>query len=215
MTTSPLRLVGTPLSHFTRKIRILLAELGVAYVFDRARSVLAPDAAAYGDNPLRRVPTLVAGDDRIIDSDHIARFVVARHDPADRFGVRSERVADLNTLAVINGVMTNEVVLILAQRAGLAQLDQVAYFGKLAGSIEDGLAWLDRSIDVERDAFDYRDIALVCLWQHLGHYAMTPGLDRYGRIAARVDRFAARPSVASTTPAASLAEAAAAGWTPA
>ena len=44
-----LRLIGTPLSHFTRKIRILLSELGVDHVFDRARSVLATDPAAFGN----------------------------------------------------------------------------------------------------------------------------------------------------------------------
>ena len=64
---------GTPLSHFTRKIRILLAELGVAYDFVRARSVLATTPEAYGDNPLMRVPTLVQDGVMLIESDHIAR----------------------------------------------------------------------------------------------------------------------------------------------
>src|SRR6185295_1367427 len=72
------RLHGTPLSHFTRKIRILFAELGVEFDFVRAPSVLAGEAAAYGDNPLMRVPTLVHGDDTVIESDHIARYLVAR-----------------------------------------------------------------------------------------------------------------------------------------
>lgn len=207
------RLVGTPLSHFTRKIRILLAELGVDYVFDRARSVLATDPAAYGNNPLRRVPALVVGDDLVIESDHIARYVVGAFDPGDRFGVRSERISDLNRLAVISGVMDNEVVLILARRGGLADLDSLSYLRKLASGIDEGLAWLERDTP-DRDALDYRDIALVCLWQHLIHYELATGIERYPRIAARVARFAMRPSIATTAPAAALAEAIAAGWTP-
>jgi glutathione S-transferase len=183
-----LRLVGTPLSHFTRKIRILLAEFGVSFEFDRSPGVLSPPGAAYGDNPLLRVPTLFHGPLTLIESDHIARYVVAQFDPTDRFGVRSEHVDDLNRLAVVNGIMNNEVVLILAKRARL---------------------------DPDRDTFDYRDIATICLWQHLTHYRMAADPSRYPRLAARVARFSDRPSIASTAPEASLAEAAAAGWKPA
>ena len=209
------QLHGTPLSHFTRKVRILLAELGVAFDFVRAPGVLATSAAAYGDNPLMRVPTLVHEGKTVIESDHIARYVVARYDPGDRLGVRSERVRDLNRLAVVNGIMDNEVVLILAKRGGLADLDGVAYFRKLAAAIDGGLAWLDDHTDPGDRDFDYVDVATVCMWQHLAHYRLVQGLDRYGRVAARVARFSVRPSVAGTTPEASLAEAAAAGWRPA
>jgi len=208
------RLHGTPLSHFTRKIRIVFAELGVEFDFVRARSVLAGEAAAYGDNPLMRVPTLVHGDDTVIESDHIARYLVARFDPSDRLGVRSERARDLNRLAVVNGIMDNEVVLILAKRGGVTDLSTVAYFRKLATAIESGLAWLDGHTDPEDVGFDYRDLTTICMWQHVVYYQLVPGLERYPRIAARVARFADRASIASTTPEASLAEAAAAGWKP-
>lgn len=209
-----LRLYGTPLSHFTRKLRILLAELEVPHEYVRTTSVLATSAAAYADNPLMRAPTLVDGDEMLIESDHIARYLVGKFDPADRFGVRSERVADLNRLAVVNGIMNNEVVLLLARRGGVADLEGVVYFRKLLQAIDQGLAWLEAHTDPQRDGFDYGDIATICLWQHMLHYAFTPGLTNYPRVAARVDRFAARPSVARTTPAVSLAEALAAGWSP-
>jgi len=208
------KLYGTPLSHFTRKLRILFAELGVEFELVRMPGVLSTQASAYGDNPLMRVPTLVDGDDTVIESDHIARYVVARHDHADRLGVRSERVRDLNRLAVINGIMDNEVVLILAKRGGLTDLESVVYFRKLATAIDAGLAWLDRETDPDDATFDYVDIATICMWEHLAHYQIAKDLAPYTRIAARVARFEARPSVASTTPAASLAEATAAGWKP-
>jgi glutathione S-transferase len=208
------KLHGTPLSHFTRKVRILLAELDVPFEMVWARSVLAPTPDAYADNPLMRVPALVDGDQLVIDSDHIARHVVARFDPGDRLGVRSERVDDLNTLAVLDGIMDNEVVLLLAKRGGVSELEGVAYFRKLFSAIDRGLAWLDGHIDPDADRFDYRDVTLICLWQHLVHYQLIPGLDRYPRIAARVARFAERPSVAASTPEASLETARAAGWQP-
>jgi glutathione S-transferase len=206
------QLHGTPLSHFTRKIRILLAELGVDFEFVRATSVLATSTSAYGDNPLMRIPTLVSGGDTVIESDHIARYVVSKYDPDDRFGVRSESVRDLNRLAVVNGIMDNEVVLILAKRGGLTDLDGVTYLRKLAAAIDSGLAWLDSHTDTDDARFTYGDIVTICMWQHVLHYEAAKGLDRYQRIAARVARFAERPSVASSTPQASLAEATAAGW---
>jgi glutathione S-transferase len=210
-----LKLYGTPLSHFTRKVRIVLAELGVEFEFVRLSSILTASGSSYGDNPLLRVPALVDGGATIIESDHIARYIVAKYDPTDRFAVRSERVEDLNHLAVVNGIMDNEVVLILAKRSGLADLDSVAYFRKLATAIDGGLAWLDGRTDPDDPTFDYGDIVMICMWQHVMHYKMVQGLDAYLRIAARVARFTERPSVASTSPEASLAEAEAAGWKPA
>jgi glutathione S-transferase len=208
------QLYGTPVSHFTRKIRILLAELGVAFDFVRASSVLGTSPSPYGNNPLLRVPTLVDGAETVFDSDHIARYLVGKHDAEDRFRVRSERASDLNRLAVVTGIMNDEVVLILAKRGGLADVDGVAYFRKLRAAIDAGLAWLDGDGALETGAadFTYIDIATVCMWQHLRHYALVPDLDRHARLAARVARFADRPSVAGTTPEVSLAEAAAAGW---
>ncbi len=209
------QLHGTPLSHFTRKIRILLLELGVPFDFERARSVLGSEPHDYADNPLMRVPTLVHRGQAVFDSDHIARYVIREFDPIDRFGAKSDRVGDLNRLAVVNGIMNNEVVLILAKRGGLSDIDKVTYFRKLASAIDNGLAWLDREVDLDDADLHYVDIATICMWQHLMHYGIAEGLDRYPRVRERVARFSERPSVAATSPEASLREATAAGWSPA
>ena len=208
------QLYGTPLSHFTRKLRVLMSELGVEFDFVRAPGVLATNAATYGDNPLLRVPTLVYGSDTVIKSDHIARYLVNQFDPTDRLRVCSETVPDLNRLAVVNGVMDSEVVLILAKRGGLTDLEGVVYFRKLMLAMENGLSWLDQRTVPDAETFDYGDICLICLWQHLVHYQSAPGLERYPRISARVARFVDRPSIASSAPAASLEQARAAGWQP-
>jgi len=207
-----MQLVGTPLSHFTRKVRIVCAELGIEVELVRPPGVLVAGTAAYGDNPLRRVPTLIDGELHLFESDHIVRYLVARHDPSDRLGVTSVDADALNRLAAINGVMANEVTLILSKRAGGVNMD-APYFTKLLGSIASTLDWLDARTQVEAPAFNYRDIALVCMWQHLVHYGLLP-LEDYTRVAARVALFADRPSVLSTTPERSLADAKAAGWSP-
>src|SRR3954470_4779566 len=169
-----MKLLGTPLSHFTRKVRILAAELAIPLEWVPTPGVMATTPEAYGDNPLMRIPTLVDGETTVIDSDHIARYLVGRFDPDDRLGVRSEEVADMNRLAVTSGVMANEVVLILAKRGGLADIEGVVYFQKLTAAIDRGLAWLDQCVEPDAAGFDYRDIALVCMWQHLAHYKLRP-----------------------------------------
>lgn len=209
------QLYGTPLSHFTRKVRVLLAELDVPFEFVRTPGVLAPPGAAYGHNPLARVPTLVDGQVTVIDSDNIARYLVAKFDPADRLAVRSERVDDLNRLAVINGLMGNEVVLILAERGGVENVDDIVYFRKLRAAIDAGLTWLDDETQRTDAMLDYPDVASICLWDHLTHYGLGADPARYPRLAQRVALFRDRPSMALTAPEASLRDATAAGWRPA
>jgi glutathione S-transferase len=193
---------ATPLSHFSRKIRILLAELGIPFEWVRPPGLMDATTATYGDNPLLRIPTLVDGDHTLIESDHIARYLVAKYDPSDWFGVTSVEVDALNRLAVANGVMANEVTILLAKRGGL-DITGAVYFAKLLAACEQSLAWLDGRIATDTP-FDYRDIALICMWQHVEHYQLVPALDRFPRIAARVASLADRPSVATTSPAASL-----------
>jgi glutathione S-transferase len=111
--------------------------------------------------------------------------------------------------------MANEVVLILAARAGLADVDNVAYFRKLRAAIEGGLGWLEHQVAAtDPAALRYADLALACMYQHVQHYQLL-ALDGYPRLAARVAELAQRPAIAATAPAAALAEAAAAGWQPA
>lgn len=194
-----MKLYATPLSHFSRKIRILLAELGIPFEWVQTPGVMDPTLATYGDNPLLRIPTLVDGDHTLIESDHIARYIVAKLDPRDWFGVNSVEVDALNRLAVANGVMANEVTILLAKRGGL-DITGAVYFEKLLTAIEQGLAWLDARITPDAP-FDYRDIALICMWQHVEHYGLVSALERFPRISTRVAMFASRPSVATTTPA--------------
>lgn len=202
-----LTLLGTPLSHFTRKVRIVLHELAIPFDFKLVPNLLEADAARYGQNPLMRVPTLINGDRWIIESDHIARHVVATRAPHDPLNVLTPTPADLNQLAVVNGIMAHEVTIILAARGGLSDVMAHTYFQKLGDAITSGLSWLDYTLDAERERFDYVDVATICMWEHLVHYELVPGLQGFPRIAGRVARFSSRDSVARTTPQASLAAA--------
>lgn len=209
----PLKLFATPGSHFARKVRILMAELGVQYEPVWIASLLATSPQEFANNPLLRVPTAVVGDKTIVDSDHIARVIVDTYDPSDWFGVKSGDPMMLNRLAVANGVMENEVILVLAKRGGLEDLKSVAYFRKLMTAMREGLTWLDTNVALDAP-MTWADITLICMWDHLVYYKTFGKLESYPRIAERVAQFAQRPSVAATAPEPSIAEATAAGWKP-
>lgn len=67
-----LRLICTPRSHFSRKVRLLLDALGEPVELLDAGNVADDDARAFGPNPLMKVPTLLDGARAVFESDHIA-----------------------------------------------------------------------------------------------------------------------------------------------
>lgn len=193
-----MQLYYTPRSHFSRKVRILLEALGLDASLLDAGNVGGADATAFGPNPLMKVPTLVDGDRTIFDSDHIAQYLVQRHDPGDRFGVLTSDPGTLNARAVMNGVMATEVELILAERSGI-DTRALARFDKMRAAIDAGLAWLERHADAFPAQPSYLAFHLVAMWDHLALYGPCP-LD-YPRLHAIVARTGQLSFVAANRPA--------------
>lgn len=165
-----MKLYGTPLSHFTRKVRILLDQYGQAYDFVDVGNVGDSDTGRFGGNPLMSVPVLKDGDVTLIESDDIARYLVDKLDPQDRFRVLTNDAKHLTARAVLNGIMAAEVRLILAERSGL-QTAGAPYFDKARSVIQTGLDWLDSKADLfDPDDPGYLDFHLVSAWDHLAYY---------------------------------------------
>ncbi len=186
----------TPRSHFSRKVRILLDALACPVELVDAGNVADADPAAFGGNPLMRVPTLVDGDTWLVDSDHIAAYLVRKLAPADPFGVLTSDATALNLRAVMNGVMSAEVDVILTERTGGDTAG--ARYAKASAAIRGGLAWLETSASAFPDAPSYAGFHLVCMWDHLRLYDTTaltyPGLERV------VTRLSELPYVATSAP---------------
>jgi glutathione S-transferase len=72
-----MKLFGTPGSPFVRKVRIVLAEKGIAYDYIVARAS-TPDSPVPPHNPLAKIPTLVRDDGRALyDSPVIVEYLDA------------------------------------------------------------------------------------------------------------------------------------------
>lgn len=187
---------GTLRSHFTRIVRILCLELGLEHRLHDVGNVA--EAAPFGGNPLMTVPVLVDGDRTIWDTRDICRYLVETRG-RDPLGVERLDWGARNLVAVIHGVMSAEVRLILAERCGMAVSGPV--FDKSREAIRRGLAWLEEHVvdDNHDDALTYPAVWAIAMWDHLLLYGNVerreaPRVDRW------VARFGDRPSVASTRP---------------
>jgi len=193
----------TPLSHFSRKVRIVLRELDLACDESYVPNLLSADPADFGGNPILRVPVLRDGANWVVESDQIVRYLLDAYDRGgDRFAFSSMSTAQRNALSIVSAIMGADVELILSKRSGLADHASGLYFGRYREVIDHGLAWLEENAATIWPAvdFSYLDIALLCMWDHLRHGGLLGETVSYPWIDARTLRHAARASVAATAP---------------
>lgn len=194
-----MKLYATPMSHFSRKVRILLDLYKVPYELVDVGNVAEGDLATFASNPLMKVPVLVDGDTWLIESDHIAHHLARVLDPQDRYRVRASALEDLNFRAVLNGIMADEVRVILARRTGVPTA-QFQFFADALESIENGLRWLEAAAArFDTASPGYREFHLVCMFQHVDWYELVPL--EYPRLRAIVDEVLRKvPELARTAP---------------
>ncbi len=193
-----MRLYLTPLSHFSRKVRLLLDHFEAAYETVDVGNVAGSQQDQFAGNPMMSVPVLEDGEHWLVDSDHIAGYLTRQLRPDDPYAVLTNDPEVLNARAILNGVMASEVRLILAARTGLETLPQ-PFFQKALATIEQGLAWLEvRSAMFSSDAPSYLDFHLVSAWDHLAHYDTLPLC--YPNLGAVVAALGQQPQVAKSQP---------------
>lgn len=192
-----MKLHYTPRSHFSRKVRILVAGLGLDVELLDVGNVAADDPHVFGQNPLMKVPTLLDGDEHIFDSDHIAQSLVWCHAPDDEFAVLTEDCQLLNARAVMNGAMAAEVEIILARRTGIDTAKH-RRFEKHFAAIRSALDWLERRADSLPEAPSYAGFHLVSLWDHLALHDLV--VLEHPRLHEHVARLSALPYVAPSAP---------------
>jgi|SRR5690606_1568529 len=198
-----MKLYATPLSHFSRKVRLLLDHYGIEYEFVHIGNVVDTEAARFDGNPLMKVPVLHDGDTWLIESDHIAEYIVRRHDPADRYRVLVRDPDALNLRAMLNGIMNEEVKLILGARTGI-DVAALPFFRKVRLAVSNGLEWLERNAArFDAESPGYLEFHLVCLLDHLDHYKLVP-LD-YPELKRITVTLSASPTVSRSNPGNSLA----------
>lgn len=192
-----MNLYYTPRSHFSRKVRILLAALEIESTLTDVGNVAEVSDKTFGPNPLMKVPTLVDAESVIFESDHIAQYLVRQYDPRDRFAVLTCDVEELNARAVMNNIMSSEVELVLAERTGI-NIDTHLRFHKIRESINSSLAWLELNAEVFPNQPSYSGFHLVAAWDHLVLYNLVTL--HYPKLAQYVRELSTLQYVASSNP---------------
>ena len=141
-----MKLYATPLSHFSRKVRILLDLYHAPYELIDVGNLTDGGMEKFGNNPLSRVPVLIDGSVWLTESDTIGGFIVDKYDAEDKYQVRSRVYADLNTRAILSGIMAEEVTLLIAQRTSIPT-ESYRFFDDALDAIRNGLRWLECQAD--------------------------------------------------------------------
>jgi len=157
-------------SPFARKVRVVLAELGLAYDSDIVDG-LRPTSNPPG--PTIAVPVLEDGPVRLWESDLIVDYLLRTYPAAEPTGqpplspwmARPERHwQDMTVLATIATCAASIVNIRLMQPEGITP-DSSAYMARQKARAEHCLDWLETEVTAEGFApgwFSIMDIAFVC-----------------------------------------------------
>lgn len=202
-----MKLLASPASPYTRKVRVVLAEKRIDCEVQPV-DVNAGDNPVIAHNPLGKIPTLVLDDGTaLFDSRVIVEFLdnvspIARLIPEDN----RERVAVRRWEALADGVL--DAGLLLRYESLRPKREQSASWAeKQLGKVKRGLALMAADLGeapwCHGERYTLADIAVGCClgWLAFRH----PSIDwraEYPDLARHFDKLMARPAFAETVPSA-------------
>lgn len=200
---SRLELVGRSSSHFTRVPRIFAHELGLALVLRPVLDMTRIDAAAYADNPARKLPSLLLAGGPVFGAENICRTLVELCDPIPPV-VWPEQLRSAvarNAQELVWHAMAAEVQVLMGALADLPA-DNL-FFAKGRAGFTGALAWLDAHLDAalatlpDPPRLSLLEVTALCLVEHIA-FRGTLSLAPYPALRAFADAHGQRPSARAT-----------------
>lgn len=212
------KLYGHDTSPYVRRIRVLLAELGVPFERD-SRSWTVADADVLKLNPMLRVPALAAtrpdgSSQLLLDSQIIAAFLYeqaqadgyspasADPPPASSLFAPASRWDDENLLSMIDAANDSMINVFVLELDGITR-EQSPYLQRQGSRTESCLRALDEKLGaqstVHAGRFSYVDIALTCALDWMIFRDRYP-VQQHANLSRFLAEHANRPSLASTHP---------------
>jgi glutathione S-transferase len=200
-----MKLIGTPISPFTRKARVVLAEKRIEYEFviDRPYDV---ESSVPEYNPLGKVPVLVLDDDTtIFDSRVIVEYLdnaspVTKLLPEDT----RHRIQARRWEALADGC-TDACVAIVMERRRPQEFQYGEWIARQQGKVERALQVMSEDLGSRSwccgDFFNLADVAVGCCLGFLD--LRLPEVDwrqLYPNLARLTEKLAHRPSFKDTVP---------------
>ena len=201
-----MKLIGSPPSPYTRKVRIVLAEKKIDCDFEFA-DVNPPENPVNALNPLGKVPTLVLDEGTVLyDSRVIVEFLdsvspISRLIPDDH----RERVAVRRWEALADGSL-DAGLLIRYESLRPKKEQSKAWADKQAGKLQRGLAMIATELGdrpwCHGDRYTLADIAVGCCLGWV-EFRKPGGIDwrgEHANLARHYDKLMERPEFAETVP---------------
>ena len=201
-----MKLLGSPASPYTRKVRIVLAEKKIDCDFE-VTDVNPPDNPVIAHNPLGKLPTLVMDDGTaLFDSRVIAEFLdavspLARLIPEEN----RERVAVRRWEALADGSL-DAGLLIRYESLRPKKEQSKSWAEKHTGKLTRGLAMIAAELGdrpwCHGDRYTLADIAVGCClgWVELRKPGGVEWRGQYPNLARHYDKLMERPAFADTAP---------------
>jgi glutathione S-transferase len=207
---APVRIVGSYLSPYVRKVLVVLHLKGVPYQID-------PIVPFFGDerfaavSPVRRIPVLIDESATLCDSTVICEYLEERHpapamlprDPADRARARwLEEYADTRIGEVFVWRLFNQAV--IGPAVWGEKTDRAALEKTLAEDVPPVMDYLERELPAEGflfgDALSTADVAVAAFFRNAAFARFVPDAARWPRTAAHVARTLAQEPFAGLAP---------------
>ena len=198
-----MRLLGTMTSPYVRKVRAVIAELGIEdrVVFEPL--VIAENPAVLDANPLRKVPTMITADGvAIYDSPVIMEWLDAEHGGNRLLPAQGKARWDALTMAALADGILEAGALIRTERAkpegqpaGGVIKRQTAKIEAALWHLESHAAWRTAPLDLGQIA-----VGVAVAWLHFRLPEFAPAATSHPGLAAWADAFARRPSMVATAP---------------
>ena len=202
-----MKLYGSPPSHFTRKVRVVLHELGLPFEFVPVQYLLDTKPELFGNNPLLQIPVFEDGTRHLIESDLICEYLLDRYGNGKdlRFFPGDDRVAHQQRLAVMNGGMSCGARIMRAKRSQIPDFDSYAFFQQDRSSLRAALAWLDQDLGAKNfygavERLSVLEITLLAFVEWVPFREVLPNLDAYPNLKRFQAHWAEHPSFARTRP---------------
>jgi glutathione S-transferase len=201
-----MKLIGSVTSPYVRKVRVVLAEKKLDYVFE-LENVWSPDTKIAASNPLGKVPCLLMEDgSAMYDSRVIAEYLDTLTPVCKLLPANSRDRANVKVWeALADGVCDAAVLAYLERTQRPAELQSQAWIERQMGKVQGGLKVMSDNLGEQPFCmgihYTLADVAVGCV---LGWLAVRfPAIDwrgDYPNLARLFDKLSERPSFKDTVP---------------
>ena len=204
-----MKLYGAPPSHFTRKVRVVLQELGLPFQFVAVSRLLDATPDAFGYNPLLQIPVLEDGAYRLVESDLICEYLLERYgkNQIAFYPAVGDQILHKQRLAIMNGGMAAGAKIMRARRSQIPGFANYSFFEQENASLLAALQWLNEDLGGRTsygisgtNALTVLEISLQCFLDWAPFREMIASLDAYPNLKRFQAHWAAHPSFAQTPP---------------